>query len=255
VSFPENALTHDRFLGGRLSVAQPAKGYRAGVDPVLLAASVPAHPGQSVLELGCGAGVACLCLAARVPGLELSGVEVQADYAELARRNAARNGCAMAVHVADLRALPEALRGRGFDHVMANPPYFRRETGPPAKEPGRDTARAGATALTDWIGVAAKRLSPRGCLSVIQDMRRLPELLTAIDTTGLGSAEVLPVSARTGRAPHLALVRARKGGRAAFRLHFPLIMHKGSHHDRDGDSYTEQLSGILRGGHGLDFPG
>ncbi|MBL4768768.1 MAG: methyltransferase, partial [Rhodobacteraceae bacterium] len=45
---------------------QPRKGYRAGIDPMLLAASVPAHAGQSVLELGCGAGAAILCLATRV---------------------------------------------------------------------------------------------------------------------------------------------------------------------------------------------
>ena len=49
-------LTCDDFLGGRLSIWQPRDGYRAGVDPVLLAASVPARAGQSVLELGCGTG-------------------------------------------------------------------------------------------------------------------------------------------------------------------------------------------------------
>jgi tRNA1Val (adenine37-N6)-methyltransferase len=44
--------TFDAFLGGRITLEQPTKGYRAGVDPVLLAASVPARAGQSVLELG-----------------------------------------------------------------------------------------------------------------------------------------------------------------------------------------------------------
>ncbi|MCO4829001.1 MAG: methyltransferase, partial [Lentibacter algarum] len=59
-------LTHDAFLGGRLKLWQPKQGYRAGVDPVLLAASIAAKAGESVLDLGCGAGAAALCLGRRV---------------------------------------------------------------------------------------------------------------------------------------------------------------------------------------------
>jgi tRNA1Val (adenine37-N6)-methyltransferase len=95
--FDENQLTDDKFLCGRLRLLQPEKGYRAATDAVLLAAACPAVAGQSVLDLGCGAGAASLCLAARVPGLRLTGLEVQPEYADLARRNAARNGIAMEV--------------------------------------------------------------------------------------------------------------------------------------------------------------
>ncbi|MEL6264223.1 MAG: methyltransferase, partial [Pseudomonadota bacterium] len=62
-------MTHDRLLGGRVGLTQPRQGYRAATDPVLLAAAVPAAAGETVLELGIGAGAAVLCLAARVPGL------------------------------------------------------------------------------------------------------------------------------------------------------------------------------------------
>ena len=89
MSTKDSGTTRDAFLGGKLRLRQPRRGYRAGIDPVLLAASVPARPGQSVLDLGCGAGAAALCLAARVGGLRLAGLERQADYAELARANAA----------------------------------------------------------------------------------------------------------------------------------------------------------------------
>jgi tRNA1Val (adenine37-N6)-methyltransferase len=76
-AFAETELTRDGFLGGRLALLQPRDGYRAGTDPVLLAAFVPAREGESVLDLGCGAGTAALCLAARVPVLELHGLELQ----------------------------------------------------------------------------------------------------------------------------------------------------------------------------------
>ena len=59
-SISDSDLTRDAFLGGRLYLWQPRTGYRAGVDPVLLAASVPARRGESVLDLGCGVGTAAL---------------------------------------------------------------------------------------------------------------------------------------------------------------------------------------------------
>ncbi|MEL6434627.1 MAG: methyltransferase, partial [Pseudomonadota bacterium] len=59
-------LTKDDFLGGRLQLLQPRAGYRAGIDPVLLAASVEARKGQSILDLGCGVGTAALCIGRRV---------------------------------------------------------------------------------------------------------------------------------------------------------------------------------------------
>ncbi|MCZ8088489.1 MAG: methyltransferase, partial [Rhodobacteraceae bacterium] len=92
--FPDDALSDDKFLMGRLRLLQPVKGYRAATDPVLLAAACPARAGETVLDLGCGAGAAGLCLATRVPGVVLAGLEVQPEYADLARRNADRNGVA-----------------------------------------------------------------------------------------------------------------------------------------------------------------
>ena len=61
-------LTEDRLLGGRVVMRQPASGYRAATDPVLLAACVAARPGMRVLDAGCGAGAAALCLADRRAG-------------------------------------------------------------------------------------------------------------------------------------------------------------------------------------------
>ncbi|MBN2907529.1 MAG: methyltransferase [Rhodobacteraceae bacterium] len=245
-------LTCDQFLGGRLALWQPGAGYRAGIDPVLLAAAVPASPGQSVLELGCGVGTASLCLGARVSGLRLSGLELQEDYAALARRNAAENGIAMQVLTGDLTDPPAALRAQTFDHVLANPPYFLRDRGTTADNPGRETALGEATPLAAWIDTATRRLAPRGWLTVIQRAERLPGLLATLDSR-LGGAEVLPLAPRTGRAAKLVIVRARKGGRGAFRLLAPLTLHAGARHMADGDSYTDMLSAVLRRGAALPW--
>ncbi|MGI9370047.1 MAG: tRNA1(Val) (adenine(37)-N6)-methyltransferase [Ruegeria sp.] len=250
--FAENDLTLNDFLGGRVRLWQPKNGYRGGVDPVFLAASVPAHGGQSVLELGCGAGAAVFCLAARVPGLHATGIELQPAYAQLARRNADENKAALEVIEADLTELPTEIRQRQFDHVIANPPYFRSGAHTPANDHGRSVALGEQTPLPAWIDVAARRLAPRGYLHMIQKAERLPDMLTACQGR-LGSVEVLPLSPRVGRAAELLILRARKGGRAGFRLHAPLVLHAGDRHKRDEESYTTSVSGVLRDGLALPW--
>src|ERR1700744_871787 len=106
--------TNGHLLGGRILYRQPARGFRSGIEPVLLAAAVPAQPGEHVLEAGSGAGAALLCLAVRVPGVRLTGVEMQPEMAELAAANAAANGFSGIEIVAariETAPLPQA-----FDH-------------------------------------------------------------------------------------------------------------------------------------------
>ena len=240
-----DGLTEDGFLGGRLVLTQPARGYRAGVDPVLLAASVAAKAGQSVLELGCGVGAALLCLGVRVPGLDLTGVEVQGDYAELARLNAARAGITARIETADLRTLPADLRNMSFDQVLANPPYFEPARGSGSDDGGKDVAFRGDTPLADWITVAGKRLKPKGCLTMILRAERLPGLLSSLPGD-LGSVQVRPVAGREGRDADRVLIRARKAGRAPFRLLAPLILHDGPVHAGDSESYRAEIAAVLR---------
>lgn len=242
-------ITRDAFLGGRVRLYQPRTGYRAGVDPVLLAASVKAAPGQSVLDLGCGVGAAMLCLAARVPSLSLTGVEVQEAYAALARRN---GDDAVEVITADITDLPAGLRQRQFDHVLTNPPYFDRGASRAAHDKGREAALGERAPLAQWVKVAAKRLKPKGYAHIIHRAERLPDILGAWPS-GMGSIEVLPLSPRAGRRAELVIVRARKNGRGAFKLHAPLVLHAGARHTTDADDYVPEVKAVLRDGAALEF--
>ena len=247
-------VTTDNFLGGKLRIVQPRRGYRAGIDAVLLAAAVPAQPGDSVLDLGCGVGVAALCLGRRVPGMRLVGLELQADYAELAVHNGAENALIFEVLEGDLSNMPRILRQQQFDHVIANPPYFDRTAGTRATDDGRETAMGERTPLADWVKQAARRCTPGGYVSLVQRAERLPELLTEV-ARHLGSIEVLPLIPRKGRDARLVLIRARKGGRAGFRLHDGWILHEGVVHPGDRENYTAATARVLRHGQALPFPG
>ncbi|WP_243614510.1 tRNA1(Val) (adenine(37)-N6)-methyltransferase [Shimia aestuarii] len=248
-----SGISENAYLGGRLTIRQPAQGYRAGVDPVLLAAATEAQAGDRVLELGCGVGTAALCLAARVPGLAVTGVELQADYAALARENAAANGLPLEVIDADIAALPETLRQQQFSQVIANPPYFDRNAGSRAADAGRETAMGEALPLETWVDIAARRLAPKGIATFIHRAERLPDLLCAMRGR-LGSLECIPLQPRARREAKLILLRGRKNGRAAFRIHAPVVMHEGTTHEKDGDDYTPEISAVLRDGAALPFP-
>lgn len=236
------ALTHDAFLSGRVMAWQPRDGYRAATDPVYLGAACPAVDGDSVLELGCGAGVASLCLAARV-AVEVVGVERQAAYADLARRNG------LDVVEADLTALPTALRQRSFDHVIMNPPYHGAS--PASRDAGRDAAFREETPLAEWCAVARARLKRGGWLTMIHLAERLPDVLAGL--SGFGSVTVLPLAAREGRAAGRVVVRARKGAKGPFRLLAPILVHDGATHTADGDDYSATARAVLRHGAALPF--
>ena len=241
-------LTCDAFLGGSLQIMQPRHGFRAATDPVLLAAGVSAQPGNHVLELGCGVGVALLALGRREPGLCLSGIERQADYAALARRNAALNGVEAEIVTADLAAVPLLLK-RPFDHVLVNPPFYAAHA-PAPTDAGRAAARHEETPLAVWIDIALRRLRPGGWLTMIHLAERLPDILTQIGARA-GSIAVRPLAARHGRRTGRILLQAQKGSRGEFRLLSPLILHAGEAHAQDGRDFTPEVRGVLRGGAAL----
>ncbi|MGN7868856.1 tRNA1(Val) (adenine(37)-N6)-methyltransferase [Paracoccus haematequi] len=238
-------LSDDGFLDGRLRVLQPRRGFRSGADAVMLAAACPAAAGQAVLELGCGAGVASLCLGWRVADLRLAGLERQPDYADLARRNAAANGIAMQVLTGDVALPPAALRAMAFDHVIANPPYFLGGT--PAPDGGRALARQEQTPLAVWIDAGLRRLRPGGVLTLIQRADRLDAMLEALSGRA-GSMAILPIAGRAGREAGRVILRAQKGGRGPLRLLAPFVMHRAPAHPGDREDLTPAASAVLREG-------
>ncbi len=240
-------ISEDGLLDGRVRLLQPAAGYRAAVDPVLLAAAVRAVAGGRALDLGCGTGAAALCLAARRPDLAVFGVELQPEYADLARRSAGLSGLAGRVTVAegDLRELA-ALPGdwRGFDAALANPPYFTGGNRSP--DAGRAVAHhRDDVALADWIDAARRCLRPGGEFALIYPAERLGEVLAGF-SAGFGAVEAIPLWPKPGRPAKRVLVRAIKGRKTPLRLRPGVVLHAA-----DG-AYTAAALRLLRDAAALD---
>ncbi|MBO0764459.1 MAG: methyltransferase [Hyphomicrobiaceae bacterium] len=246
----------DAFLGGRLHVLQPGTGYRAGLEAVLLAATVEATPGAKVLDVGAGVGVVGLCVAHRLPDVDVAMVERDRRLAELARRNAERNGLSGRVHVIEadvlrpLGATRELLAAaESFDHVLANPPFHIEGRGTVAGDPVKAGANAmPAGALDRWTRFLAAMARPGGIVTLIHRAEALAEVLTALEGR-FGGAMILPVHPREGQPAARVLVRAVKGSRAPLELRPGLVLHDAEHRFRPA------IAAVLRGGRALPLGG
>ena len=238
--------TEDGFLGGRLRLRQPARGYRSGVEPVFLAAAVDAQPGERVLELGCGVGVALFCLGARVPGLDLTGVERDPSAAALARRNADENGLTARIVNCDALDLRQPVRGESFDHVIANPPWFRVGDGPAAAEPARDGGRRMPEDVGLWVRAAARRARPGGRITLILPVAGVPSALAAAG--GIGAMTLRPFAARAGRLAGTVILSGCKGARSPFVLLPTVVVHSSARHEGDGEDFAPEVRAVLRDG-------
>ena len=242
------ALTADDFLGGRLTLAQPKAGLRAGSDSVFLAAAVAARAGERVLDVGTGCGVVALLVAYRLPEVMVDALEVQPSLAALARANAERNSLGERVRVmeGDLAQAPRELPRNAYDWVVSNPPYHDPVASTPPPDAGKARAHVESTLDTRaWVAQCLKFLKPKGRLAVIQRADRLADVLAGLSGKA-GDIEVIPLWPKAGAAANRVIVRARKGGRGPLTLLPGLVLH-----DESG-GFTPAAEDILR--HGAPFP-
>lgn len=200
--------TRDTLLGGRVWIEQPEKGFRAGTDSILLAASLPHQ--ASALEVGCGAGGALLPAAWRLHQAHITGMEIDAEMAALARTNLKLNQFAGRCEIveADITAIPAGWENR-FELVFSNPPFFAPGT---ASAPGEGKAGAyvESVALNNWIRLMLFACQPKGHVVLIHRAAELAGILTSLDRRA-GEITILPVRPRAGAEAKRVLVRARKG--------------------------------------------
>lgn len=238
------AITEDALLGGRVRLRQPAQGYRVAIDPVLLAAALPGGFRGRIADLGCGAGAAALCAAARLPDATVVGIERDRVLADLARQNVALNDLTarMEIVTADIRATGNA---EPFDAVIANPPYLEPERANAQSDPRKAAATIEDDASLDiWVDAALDRLRPKGTLAIVHRADRLDDLLAALRGRA-GEIVVFPLWPKAGVAAKRVIVRARKAIRSPLVLSAGLVLH-----EADG-RYTAAAEAVLRDGAAL----
>jgi len=239
--------THDRLLGGKVSILQPARGYRVSIDAVLLAASVATDGVSNVLDVGCGDGGATLCLAWRAPEMRLCGIDVRPDALERFAGNVRQNGWENRITgmLADVGDGPGELLPDTFDQVISNPPYLpvermdrRMATGEP------DPATTETVPLSQWMTFMLSCLRDGGRLAMVHRADRLEDILGAFSGQA-GEIEICPIWPKAGVPAKRVIVSARKGARSPSKLRSGLVLHEG-----DG-SFTSAARAVLEDGEHL----
>ncbi len=243
----EEDYSKDYLLGGRVLIHQPLHGYRVAIDPIFLAASILAEPGDTILDIGAGVGAASLCLAARVPGVRITGVELQRDYVRLAAENVKLNNMREWVEILHgdlLRPVPRLAAGT-FSHVMTNPPYLDATRSNISPNENKALANAESEAdLDQWARFALLMVRPKGTVTFIHRADRLDQIL-AYFSGKLGNIIIYPLWPGKNKAAKRVLIQGTKNANAALRLLPGMILHH-----EDG-RYTTEADGVLRHAQGI----
>jgi tRNA1(Val) A37 N6-methylase TrmN6 len=232
-----------------VTIFQPTRGFRVAIDPVLLAAAIPAGPGEAVLDVGSGSGAASLALVFRCDDVSVTGLEVQDYLVKLAWDGAKENGLNGRVRFleGDLLRPPEELPPGGFDHVMANPPYIMAGQGNLPQDASKRIATVeGAATLADWLGFLLTRVRDGGTITIIHRYDRSNEVITGLRRIGVGNLAIFPLwKNRINAEAKRVIIQAKKGDVCVTRTLPGLVLH-----DRKG-SYTTNAEAVLRQGKAL----
>jgi len=223
-------LTEDLWLGGRLMLVQPKRGHRVGTDAALLVAAAGDTQQDRIVDVGAGVGAVGLALAKQNPLASADLVEIDAELAQLAESNAARNGLQPRARVLRLDALNSSERREaGLPEsahcVVTNPPFF--DAGAVRASPHEGRARAHVLAragLADWIEASLAMLAPGGRFVMIHRPDALGLILAAIGSR-LGALALLPIHQAAGASAHRLLILGVKGSKAPMRLAPGLVLH------------------------------
>lgn len=224
----------DDLWRGRLKIFQKKSGFKYGIDAVVLAQSVRLKPKQTLLDIGTGSGIIPILLGAKYRDATIQGIEIQPDYADMAKRSVRMNRLDnVEIIEGDARRLIEYFGREAFDVVVSNPPYFDKTIR--SNRPDKAIARSEVLIkLKELIEQAAAVLKPGGSLYLIYHPGRLSELFAQLQANRLEPKVLRLIYPSLDKEANLCLLKATKGGGKELRVRAPLIVYQ------DGD-YTQEI--------------
>lgn len=221
--------TLDELYGGRLKIIQKKKGYRFSIDAVLLAHFARLKRGERVIDLGAGSGVISIILALRFPKSgRITGLELQGQLADMARRSVALNGLGERVDIlqGDIRNLTSPLAVKSYHVAVFNPPYRRAGSGRINPDEERALARheiRGSAA--DFLTASDRLLKDGGRVYLIYPAKRMVEILHRMRALGLEPKNMRIVYSRASSEGDFVLVEGLKGGGEEAKILPPLFIY------------------------------
>lgn len=243
------SYTEDYFLGSRVTIKQPAQGYRVAIDSVLLAASVSAEIGENILDVGAGVGAASLCLASRLEGVRITGIECQKNLVRLATDNIILNNFRDRVEIlcGDLQSPPPRLAGGSYSQVISNPPYFDSMKGRLSPFSSKSTSNhAESPSMEKWLNFCLLMLKPSGRITFIYRADMLDYLLSLFYEK-VGCINIFPLWTANHQPAKRILIQGIKGVKGRVNILQGMYLH-----NKDG-SFSKEANAVLRDGQGISF--
>ena len=219
-------------------IIQDTKRFCFGIDAVLLSGFARVREGERVLDLGCGTGIIPILLAAKTDGAQFTGLEIQEESADMARRSVALNDIGETVRIVtgDIREASVIFGPESFDVVTSNPPYMKPSGGLTNDADAKTIARHEVCCtLADLLRESAKILPVRGRFYLVHRPFRLAEIISVMTAAGLEPKRMQLVHPFVDREPNLVLLEGVKGGRPQLNVEKPLIVYK------EPGVYTEEV--------------
>ena len=223
----ENERIDDLQRNGYCIIQDPDR-FCFGMDAVLLSGFATAKDGARVLDLGTGTGIIPILLAAKTKAAHLTGLEVQADSADMAGRSVALNGLEEKINIVtgDIKGADKLFHAASFDVITCNPPYMIGAHGLKNPEDAKAIARHEILCtLEDVISQAAKLLVPGGRFFFVFWPFRLAEIIVTLTKYRLEPKRMRLVYPFADKDPNMVLLEAVRGGRPRMTVEKPLIVY------------------------------
>ena len=219
-------------------IIQDTKQFCFGMDAVLLSAFAKVKPKQKVLDLGTGTGVIPILLEAKTPGEHFTGLEIQPDSADMARRSVALNGLTDKIDIVtgDIKDASKIFGASSFDIITTNPPYMIGQHGLKNPEEAKAIARHEILCnLKDIMRESARILKPGGHFFMVHRPFRLAEIICCMHEYRIEPKRMRLVYPFADREPNMVLIEGCRGGRSRMTVEKPLVVYK------EPNVYTEEI--------------
>ncbi len=224
----ENERIDDLQRNGYRIIQNPDR-FCFGMDAVLLAGFAVAKEGSTVLDMGTGTGILPILMEARTKAAHLTGLEIQEESADMARRSVALNGLEdkITIVTGDIKEAGSLFDAASFDVITCNPPYMIGQHGLVNPEDAKAIARHEILCtLEDVIGQAARLLRPGGNFFMVHRPFRLADIIALLRQYRLEPKRMQLVYPFVDKEPNMVLVEANRGGKPRMKVEKPLIIYK-----------------------------
>lgn len=222
-------------------IIQNTKKFCFGMDGVLLSGFAKVYPGENVLDLGTGTGIIPILLEAKTKGKHFTGLEIQTESADMAKRSVAINKLQdkIDIVIGDIKEASSIFGQASFDVVTSNPPYMNHSHGIINPSEAKAIARHEVLcSLEDVIRETGRILKPNGRFYLVHRPFRLIEIINVLSSYKLEAKRMKFVHPYMDKEPNMVLIECVKGAKSRLKVEPPLIVYK------EPNVYTDEIYDI-----------